>query len=62
MVAEITPEERAEKSFKNAIRSLQKHFASPSQNGCVNYANFLGDDTQKIQAFAAVQEFLKELK
>lgn len=62
LVSEITPEERVEKSFKNAIKSLEKNFATPNHNGCVNYAKFLGDDTQNIQAFAAVQEFLTEFR
>ena len=61
MASEITREEKMENSFKNAMASLKKIFETPAHNGPVRYAMFLNDDSQAIQAYAAVQEFLKAL-
>ena len=61
LVSEITSKERKALSFQNAIQALQKHFKTPAHNGPVRYANFLNDEAQAIQSFAAVQEFLENL-
>ena len=61
LASEITREEKMENSFKNAIASLKKNFETPAHNGPVRYDMFLNDDSQAIQAYAAVQEFLKAL-
>ena len=62
VAGELKDTEREADSFKHAIRELEKLFASEDENGPVAYGNFVADSGQIPVAYAAVREFLANLK
>lgn len=62
LAASVRDSEREAQAFARALESLRRNFDSPTHDGPVRHAQFLGgrpDGT--AQAFAAVQEFLQAL-
>lgn len=60
IVASIRDSERQAPSFSRALDSLRRNFESPSHDGPVRHARFLGGNSDgAAQAFAAVQEFIE---
>ena len=57
----IRDEEARQDSFAHAVDSLQRHFSSPAENGPIKYAGFVQNTTANIQAYATVQEFLRNI-
>jgi hypothetical protein len=57
----LRKEEASQASFLHAIASMQRHFSSPMENGPTKYGAFLENPGDGIQAYAAVQEFLRSL-
>ncbi len=62
VATEVLPEEQSQPSFQHAIAALKHHFGKPEQDGPAKYAAFNpSEEGAAIQAYAAVQEFLKKL-
>ncbi len=60
---QITGDEKRSSAFRHAIAVLESEFKSPAHDGPQRYARFLRDESDAtVQAFAAVQEFLDELR
>lgn len=64
IAAEITDEERKAESFQHAIDVLGSRYKTISSDGVEAYARFVGEDlaVNRNAAYAAVQEFLKEVR
>jgi len=63
VASEVRDNERGAESFQHALTILAKRFKSLEYDGPGTYANFLGGNksSDREQAFAAVQEFLREV-
>ena len=58
----VRQEERESPFWGEVIDCLERNFESPQHKGPLRYASFVDDSSQNIQAFAAVQTFLKTAK
>ena len=56
-----TDDERRAEAFQRALAALDHHFASPEHDGPGDCVSFNQDPAQRAPAFAAVQEFLRNL-